>query len=200
MAPIFIASACDPGLSLILLALIAMDKAGIYSIAKETFKKVAGLLATFIAIDAFLIGCEILTMAYPGGHESVALSHMVSGATAPYFWFEIIAGLLIPFLILVFAKNRENSTLVMVSAILVIAGVFCKRMWLLLTSFITPNVEGALGITLGGPSAATGGVGSMWAVQGSYSPSPIELLIFVGISALVVLALVVLMKVFVAKK
>lgn len=200
LAPIFIASACDSGLSLILLALIAMDKAGIYSIAKETFKKVAGLLATFIAIDAFLIGCEILTMAYPGGHESVALSHMVSGATAPYFWFEIIAGLLIPFLILVFAKNRENSTLVMVSAILVIAGVFCKRMWLLLTSFITPNVEGALGITLGGPSAATSGVGSMWAVQGSYFPSPIELLIFVGISALVVLALVVLMKVFVAKK
>ena len=86
------------------------------------------------------------------------------------------------------------------SAVLVIVGVFCKRMWLLLTSFITPNIEGALGVTLGGPSAATGGVGSMWVVQGAYMASPVELLIFVGVSALVALALIVLMKVFVTKK
>lgn len=197
MAPIFIASACDSGLSLILVVLIALEKAGIFSIAKETFTKIAGLLATFIVLDAFLIGCEILTMAYPGGHESIALAHMVSGATAPYFWFEIIAGLLIPFLILVFAKNRENTTLVLVSTVLVIIGVFCKRMWLLLTSFITPNVEGALGITLGGSHAADG-VG-MWATQGWYSASPVELIILVGMAALVALALMVLSKTFMKK-
>lgn len=200
MAPIFIASACDSGLSLLLIVLSAMKKAGLYEVAEDAFKKIAGLLATFIAIDAFLIGCEILTMAYPGGHESVALSHMVSGSTAPFFWFEIIGGLLIPFLVLVFAKNRANTTLVVVSAVLVIVGVFCKRMWLLLTSFITPNVEGALGVTLGGPNAAMGGVGAMWAVEGSYFVSPVEILIFIGISALVVLALMVLLKVFAAKK
>lgn len=200
MAPIFIASACDSGLSLLLIVLSAMKKAGLYEVAEDAFKKIAGLLATFIAIDAFLIGCEILTMAYPGGHESVALSHMVSGSTAPFFWFEIIGGLLIPFLVLVFAKNRANTTLVVVSAVLVIVGVFCKRMWLLLTSFITPNVEGALGVTLGGPNAAMGGVGVMWAVEGSYFVSPVEILIFIGISALVVLALMVLLKVFAAKK
>ncbi len=200
MAPIFIASACDSGLSLLLIVLSAMKKAGLYEVAEDDFKKIAGLLATFIAIDAFLIGCEILTMVYPGGHESVALSHMVSGSTAPFFWFEIIGGLLIPFLVLVFAKNRANTTLVVVSAVLVIVGVFCKRMWLLLTSFITPNVEGALGVTLGGPNAAMGGVGAMWAVEGSYFVSPVEILIFIGISALVVLALMVLLKVFAAKK
>lgn len=200
MAPIFIASACDSGLSLLLIVLSVMKKAGLYEVAEDAFKKIAGLLATFIAIDAFLIGCEILTMAYPGGHESVALSHMVSGSTAPFFWFEIIGGLLIPFLFLVFAKNRANTTLVVVSAVLVIVGVFCKRMWLLLTSFITPNVEGALGVTLGGPNAAMGGVGAMWAVEGSYFVSPVEILIFIGISALVVLALMVLLKVFAAKK
>lgn len=105
-----------------------------------------------------------------------------------------------PFLVLVFAKNRANTTLVVVSAVLVIVGVFCKRMWLLLTSFITPNVEGALGVTLGGPNAAMGGVGAMWAVEGSYFVSPVEILIFIGISALVVLALMVLLKVFAAKK
>ena len=200
MAPIFIASACDSGLSLLLIVLSAMKKAGLYEVAEDAFKKIAGLLATFIAIDAFLIGCEILTMAYPGGHESVALSHMVSGSTAPFFWFEIIGGLLIPFLVLVFAKNRANTTLVVVSAVLVIVGVFCKRMWLLLTSFITPNVEGALGVTLGGPNAAMGGVGATWAVEGSYFVSPVEILIFIGISALVVLTLMVLLKVFAAKK
>lgn len=198
MAPIFIASALDSGLSLILIALAIMQRAKIYHIAQETSKKLAGLLATFIAVDAFLIGCEILTMAYPGGEEAVALSHMTIGATAPFFWFEIICGLLVPFLILVFAKNREKTSLVVCAGALVIAGVFCKRIWLLLTSFITPNIEGALGITLGTQNAAVGGVASMWSVEGFYFPTPIELLIFIGVTSLAILALTILMKVFVS--
>lgn len=199
MAPIFIASALDSALSLILIVFAVMEKANMYKLATETFRKLAGLLATFIAVDAFLIGCEILTMAYPGGEESVALAHMTTGATAPFFWFEIIGGLLIPFLILVFSKNREKTAMVVCAGALVIVGVFCKRIWLLLTSFITPNVEGALGITLGTQSAASEGVAGMWTLHGFYTPAPIELLIGVGVFSLAVLALTVLLKVFVSE-
>ena len=88
--------------------------------------------------------------------------------------------------------------MVVCAGALVIAGVFCKRIWLLLTSFITPNVEGALGITLGTQNAAVGGVASMWSVEGFYFPTPIELLIFIGVTSLAILALTILMKVFVS--
>ncbi len=86
---------------------------------------------------------------------------MTGGPTAPFFWFEIIGGLLIPFLVLVFAKNRERTGLVVGASVLVIAGVLCKRLWLLFTSFIVPNVEGAPGIL------SDGG----WALLGAYAPT-----------------------------
>lgn len=104
----------------------------------------AGLLATCIAVDAFFIGCEVLTVAYPqtaGGAQ--LLGEMFSGATAPFFWFEVAAGLIVPFCILVFAKNRQRTGLVMGASVLVVLGVLCKRIWLLFTSFIHPNMAGA---------------------------------------------------------
>ena len=54
---------------------------------------------------------------------------------------------------------------------LVIAGVLCKRLWLLFTSFIVPNVEGAPGIM------SDGG----WALLGSYAPTVPEVLIVLGV-------------------
>ena len=51
-----------------------------------------------------------------------------------------MVGLLIPFCILAFAKNRQRQGLVVFSSVLVVAGVFFKRVWLLLTSFSHFNV------------------------------------------------------------
>ena len=65
---------------------------------------------------------------------------MATGATAPFFWFEILAGVLVPFCILVFARNRARMDLVALASALVVAGVLCKRVWLLLTSFAEFNV------------------------------------------------------------
>jgi molybdopterin-containing oxidoreductase family membrane subunit len=154
-------------------------------------KSLAGLLATFVAVDAFFIGCECLTMGYPGAGEATALSIMTTGATAPFFWFEIIGGLLIPFLILVFSKNRERTGAVVAASALIVAGVCCKRLWLLFTSFITPNVDGAPGITLGTQTAQQGGSG-MWTLLGTYAPTGFETLIVIGVISLGVLAYMVL--------
>ena len=57
------------------------------------------------------------------------------------------------------------------ASVLVIAGVLCKRLWLLFTSFIVPNVEGAPGIM------SDGG----WALLGSYAPTLPEVLIVLGV-------------------
>ncbi len=192
MAPIFVASACDSGLALLIVSLIGLEKAKIFETGKELIASLSGLLATFIAVDAFFIGCELLTVAYAGTESGNALlSVMTSGSTAPYFWFEIICGLLIPFCILVFAKNRQRTGLVVFSSILVILGVMCKRIWLLFSSFVTPNVQGGPGITLGTTAAQTAGP-DMWTLLGAYAPTGLEIAVVIGVVSVGILGFLVL--------
>ncbi|MCI8424525.1 MAG: polysulfide reductase NrfD [Adlercreutzia sp.] len=193
LAPIFVASAMDSGLALLILALTALKKLSIFETSRDLFASLAGLLATCIAVDAFFIFCELLTMAYNGTHgATIILSELTGGATAPFFWFEIIGGLLVPFLVLVFSKNRQKPWLVSLSCVLVILGVFCKRVWLLFTAFITPNVMGAPGIISGSSTAAHETGIASFAVLSSYAPTVFEILIVIGVISLVVLAFLVL--------
>ena len=199
MAPIFVASAMDSGLALLLVVLAGLRKAGVLQVEQKLYANLAGLLATCIAVDAFFIGCEVLTMAYPGAAGAETLALMAFGPTAPFFWLEVVAGLLVPFCILVFAKNRQRTGLVLLASALVILGVFCKRCWLLLTSFIVPNVQGANGITLGTLEAQQGGLG-MWALGGSYAPTWTEVVIVLGVVALGALAFILLSRKLLASK
>ena len=194
MAPIFVASACDSGLALLLICLLALDRAGLFRLDRTLMKSLAGLLATFIAVDAFFVGCECLTMGYPGAGEAGALAIMATGKTALFFWAEIIGGLAVPFLILVFARNRENPVLVVVASALVVIGVFCKRVWLLFTSFTVPNVYGGNGITLGTQAAQLGDAGDVWTLLGVYAPTLPEMVIFAGVTCAGALAYLVLSK------
>ncbi len=181
MAPIFVASAMDSGLALLLIVLVALNATGLFETPKRLITSLAGLLATCIAIDGFLIFCEALTMGYPGAAGAETLAVMTSGPTAPFFWAEIVGGLLVPFLILVFAKNREKTGLVVGASVLVVAGVLCKRLWLLLTAFVIPNIVGAPGVLDG-----------TWMLAGSYAPTVVEVLIVLGIPSLGALAFMAL--------
>ena len=161
----------------------------------------AAALCVCISIDAFFILCELVTMAYPGtlGGE-VVLAGIMTGSNAPFFWFEIIGGLIVPFCILVFAKNRQNSKLVIFSCVLVFVGVICKRIWLLLNAFVVPNVIGAPGI-IWGSSAATEATGvNSFAVVSSYMPSAAELLVCAGLVSLAILAFMALASKFLGKQ
>jgi len=136
-------------------------------------------------VDAYFIGCEILTTAYNGTEGDLAvLNTLLFGSTAPFFWFEVVFGLAVPFLILVFAKNRANMKLVGAASVLVVLGVFCKRCWLMFTGFSAFNVTGAPGVTLGSTAAQACGAADMWALAGTYAPTLPEVVITVGIFAL----------------
>lgn len=198
MAPIFVASAMDSGLALLLLALMGLNKSGVFKVENKLISSLAGLLAVCIAVDAFFIGCECLTMAYPGAKGAEALSVMAGGITAPFFWIEIIGGLLIPFLLMVFAKNRANMKLVGLACVLVVAGVFCKRIWLLFTSFYEFNIAGAPGV-ISGSSAARGASGvDVFAMLGTYAPTWVEIAVVVGVVSLGVLAFIVMSRMLLA--
>lgn len=191
MAPIFVASALDSGLALLLLGLLLLDKVGIAEFDNDLMASLCKLLATFICVDAFFIGCELLTMAYPGAGEAVALGEMLSGATAPFFWAEIIGGLLVPFLILAAAKNRTKRGLVIMASTLVVLGVACKRVWLLFTSFIHPNIFGGAGITAGTFDAQSNPT-NMWMTLGAYAPTPVECFVALGVISVGVLIFMLL--------
>ena len=192
MAPIFVASAMDSGLALLLLALMGLNKSGVFKVENKLISSLAGLLAVCIAVDAFFIGCECLTMAHPGAKGAEALTVMASGITAPFFWIEIIGGLLVPFLLMVFAKNRANMKLVSVACVLVVLGVFCKRIWLLFTSFYEFNIAGAPGV-ISGSSAARGASGvDVFAMLGTYAPTWVEIAVAVGVVSLGALAFIVM--------
>lgn len=199
MAPLFVASAMDSGLALLIMVLAGMNKTGRFKTDSKLISSLAGLLAVCIAVDAFFIGSEVLTMAYPGAGGAHTLSIMATGATAPFFWAEIILGLLIPFCILVFARNRAKMSLVVAASALVVLGVLCKRVWLLLTSFVAPNVYGATGITLGTQTAQAGGAG-MWALGGSYVPTAIEFAVVAGVVSLGALIFMVLAEKLISNK
>ncbi|MCI8365980.1 MAG: polysulfide reductase NrfD [Eggerthellaceae bacterium] len=199
MAPIFVASALDSGLALMIVALLALEKAGKLETGHELIAKLARLLATFICVDAFFIGCEVLTMAYPAASGAEALAIMTSGVTAPYFWFEIVGGLLVPFLVLASAKRRNSYGLVGLSCVLVILGVLCKRVWLLFTSFVEPNIFGAGGITLGNANVIAQ-QGSIWTTLGTYAPTAIEVMVVLAVVALGVLAFMVMSSKLLPKK
>lgn len=191
MAPIFVASAMDSGLAMLLIALAALRRAGVFEVEQKLFSSLAGLLATCIAVDAYFIGCEVLTMAYPGAEGAQTLAFMTSGPTAPFFWFEVVCGLAIPFCILVFSRNRQKTGLVLFASALVVLGVFCKRCWLLLTSFFEPNISGANGITLGTQAAQQSGA-NIWTLTGTYAPTWPEIVIVIAVFALGVLAFMVM--------
>lgn len=195
MAPIFVASAMDSGLALLMCVLAASKKAGVFDCGEKLFADLARLLATFIAVDAFFIGCELLTVAYPGAAGATELlGIMTSGATAPFFWFEVLGGLLVPFLLLASAKRRQRTGVVVAASALVMTGVLCKRVWLLFTSFTMTNVYGAPGIS-SGSTAARGADGfGMWALTGSYAPTPVEVVVVIAVVSFCILGIAVLSK------
>lgn len=193
LAPIFVASAMDSGLALLMLVLFGLKAKGLLETSKELFSSLAGLLCTCTAVDFYFIFCEVLTTAYNGtAAGNAVIDTLLFGGTAPFFWFEIICGLVVPFAILVFAKNRQNMKMVGLASILVVLGVFCKRCWLMFTGFATPNIVGGNGITLGTSAAQTGDASTVWSVMGTYMPTVSEVLVTLGIFALAALAIVML--------
>ncbi len=193
LAPIFVASALDSGLALLVLALMGLRARGVFQTSDQLITSLAGLLCTCIAVDAYFIGCEVLTTAYNGTPGGMAvIDTLLFGGTAPFFWFEVVFGLVVPFCLLVFAKNRANMKVVAAASVLVVLGVFCKRCWLMFTGFAVPNIVGAGGITLGTGAAQAGGAAEMWTLMGVYAPTVPEVVITVGIFALGVLAFVLL--------
>jgi molybdopterin-containing oxidoreductase family membrane subunit len=116
MAPMFIASALVSGLGLVILLALVLRRLGRLHFTDDLVAMLGGLLGAFIGVEAFLLLAEYLTALYPGAPEGEAAARMLS-VYLPLFLFEVVVGLLIPFLILTQRRLRTNPVWVSVAAI-----------------------------------------------------------------------------------
>jgi len=181
LAPLFITSALVSGLALLIVALRLLNKYGLFRTEDGIFHSLANLLTVLIPVDLFMLFAELLTSGYqPGTEHAHALEVLVSGQFAPVFWTEVIAGGLIPFVVLCWERNRKSPNTVAWMSVLVVLGIFLKRVQLMGVAMFNPLITYAPGVMLGdyvepplSPFAATG----------AYFPTWVEWMVFAGVIA-----------------
>lgn len=136
LAPLFVASAIISGLALVVVATVASRRFLHVQIPDALISRLGRFLVWLIPIDFYFAFAEIITIQY--GREPAqfsTLQDVVLGPLAWSFWTEMIVGLLIPFLLIVRAKDRTPRR-VGLAALLIFVGVFFKRIDIVIPSLI----------------------------------------------------------------
>lgn len=181
MAPWFVCSALVSGFGLVIVTVIALRKTGYIELEDDNLQKMTTLLAICILVDLFLFFCDLLTSGYAGaGDEFLLVQTMLTGALAPYFWIEMIGGL-VAVGILFAPRLRKRKGFVVLAACLALLGVYLKRFQLIEGGFQYPPLAypGAPGII----GAEIPGAGGFWQSLGSslaYWPTFWEIGITIG--------------------
>ena len=178
MAPMFIASALVSGLGLVIILALILRRLGRLQFPDDLVAMLGGLLGAFVAVEAFLLLAEYLTALYPGAPEGDAAGRMLSGQYLPLFLFEVVVGLLVPFLILSQRRLRSNPVWVGAAAAIGIVGIFVHRLNLVLNGLSYPNIEAPPGLPIGTPQGGSSFADFWW-----YVPTLVEWLIVMGILA-----------------
>ncbi len=180
MAPLFVSSALVSGLALVILLALVLRRLRRLEFEDDLVAYLGGLLAVFITVEGFFVFSETLTAAYPGAaFESEPIRRMLAGSYAPLFLFEVVVGLLVPFLVLARRRLRASPAIVATMSILAIIGILVHRLNIVLNGLSYPLIEFPPGLSIGEytpgqPSFIT----SYW-----YAPSLVEWLIVLGVLA-----------------
>ncbi len=179
MPPLFISSALVSGLALVVILAFVVRRTGRISFDDDLGRFLGGLLAVFLAVEAFLLLSEVLAGYYPG-IPTDAVHQLFSGRYAPGFAVEVVVGLVVPFVLLAVAAWRRRPQVVVVASVLALIGIFVHRANLIVIGLGRDPIALPPGTPLGTPQAN----GSSFAVSSVYFPSVWEFLIVLGIVAL----------------
>jgi molybdopterin-containing oxidoreductase family membrane subunit len=181
MAPMFVASALVSGLALVTLLALVVRRVGRIAFGDELVAFLGGLLGVFIAVEAFFVGAEFLTAAYPGSPaESGPVTRLLVGPFAPLFFIEAVGGLGVPFLILAVRRTRTRPGWVALASVIAIGGIFVHRLNLILNGLSYAPIGVEPGVSIGVWQGATT---SSFAMSNWYVPTIVEWLVVVGILA-----------------
>jgi molybdopterin-containing oxidoreductase family membrane subunit len=179
MAPLFVSSALVSGTGLMILLALALRRAGRLSFRDELISWMGGMLGVFILVEAFFVFAEVLTAAYPGASfEADPVVRLVTGSYAPFFWFEVVVGLAIPFVILAVRRFRARVRWVAVASFLAVVGIYVHRMNIILGGLSSVTVPLPPGVSIGTPQPS--GTTS-FSMSLFYVPSGVEWLVTIGV-------------------
>jgi molybdopterin-containing oxidoreductase family membrane subunit len=181
LIPLFFSSALISGLSLIILVSIILNKFTERGTDPDLIISLAKTLAFIIPLELFFLACHILTSIYLGDKDMAQPSlNLLGGGNAYLFWLEIIAGGLIPFLILIWSLWKKSTFGIMATSLLALMGMFLNKYNLIIAGLTYPLIQLPPGSPLGvyqPPPVYS------WAITGRYSPSWLELGLSLGIVA-----------------
>ena len=181
MAPLFIASALVSGLSLVILLALTLRRLRRIDFEDRLVAYLGALLGVFVVVEAFFVGSEFLTAAYPGVPDDTGpITRLVVGPYAPLFWTEAIVGLVVPFVILAVSRTRRRPELVALAAGLAIAGIFVHRLNLLLNGLSFVPIPLPPGVAIG---ASQADAARSFATYHWYVPTIVEWLVVLGVLA-----------------
>ena len=150
MAPLFIASALVSGTGLMILLSLVMRRLGRVEFKDRLVAYLGGMLAVFVAVEAFLVFSEMLTAAYPGAaYEADPARRLLYGPYAPFFWFEVLVGLAVPFVLLVVPRWRRRVPVVAVASVLAVVGILIHRLNIVLNGLSYATVPYPPGVSIG---------------------------------------------------
>ncbi len=181
LAPWFVSSALVCGTALVVCIAVGLRRAGYLELDQSYLVKLAKLLGAFVLVDLYFFGCDLLTEAFPGGSGAEVVAMLTTGPLAPFFWVEIIGCAACAVVCLTPALRRNG--LLVAASLLAIAGIFCKRVQLLVGGFQIANLD--LPFAMNG-SSITNWEGSLAdAYTGMvYWPTPLEFGVTLGVVAL----------------
>jgi molybdopterin-containing oxidoreductase family membrane subunit len=182
MPPLFISSALVSGLALVTLLALIVRRTGRISFDDELVSFLGGLLAVFVAVEAFLVFCEVLAGYYPG-IPTDAVHQLFTARYGPGFGVEIVVGLLLPFVMLAVAAWRRRPAVVVVACVLALIGIYVHRANLIVIGLGKAPIQQPPGTPLGIPQPN----GSTFATSSVYFPRIWEFLIVIGIVSLAAL-------------
>ena len=179
MAPMFVSSALVSGLSLVALLALLARRLGRISFGDAVMTGLGGLLGTFLAIQAFLVFCEVLASTYPGA-SSDPVRELLGGPYTGLFAIEVLLGLAVPFVVLAIRPLRLRAGFLAVAASLALVGIYVHRIEIILVGLGRAPLPYGPGTALGSPAPD----GTRFAVPSSYLPTGIEVVIVVGLFSL----------------
>jgi molybdopterin-containing oxidoreductase family membrane subunit len=176
LAPLFISSALVSGTALVLATGWVVERITSFRVTAPVYEGLRRLLLWFVAADAFLLFTEVMTTFVSGDPEHRdQLDILLTGRLAPVFWGEVIIGVAAP-VVLLLSRIGRRPTVSMVAAMLLLLGVFAKRINILFAAEFQPLVGLAPGIPGGRP-------GQAFRPDEVYFPSWVEFGVLIGMAA-----------------
>ena len=163
---------------------VALRGAGYLKWEQANLVKLAKLLGAFVMVDLYFFGCDLLTEGFPGGSGLEVVAMLTTGPLAPYFWVEIIGCAACA--VICFTPALRRGGLLVVGSLLAIAGIFCKRVQLLVGGFQLANLDMPGPLTAMQHPAFDMGLSGIYGPM-VYWPTPLEFGVTLGVVALGVL-------------